>query len=187
MRALAPAQAVVMGFAIVIAMGTGLLLLPVSTDAPGGASLVEALTTSTAAVCLTGMLVVDTATYWSAFGEGVILGLVQVGGIGIMTMTSLVGLLVAHRLGLRSRLNVAAESHAGGLGDVRAVVTGVVRTSLVIEAATAVALAARFALGYDHDWARSVWLGIFHAIAAFNNSGFALFSEIGRASCRERV
>ncbi|HLR93534.1 MAG TPA: potassium transporter TrkG [Jiangellaceae bacterium] len=177
MRALAPAQAVVLGFAIVIAVGTGLLLLPVSAAAPDGASLVEALTTSTAAVCLTGMLVVDTATYWSAFGEVVILGLVQVGGIGIMTMTSLVGLLVAHRLGLRSRLNVAAESHAGGLGDVRAVVTGVVRTSLVIEAATAVALTARFALGYDHDWARSGWLGIFHAIAAFNNSGFALFSD----------
>src|SRR5690625_4826878 len=88
MRALAPAQAVVLGFAIVIAVGTGLLLLPVSAAAPDGASLVEALTTSTAAVCLTGMLVVDTATYWSAFGEVVILGLVQVGGIGIMTMTS---------------------------------------------------------------------------------------------------
>lgn len=177
MKMLAPAQAVVMGFAMVIAVGTGLLLLPVSTADSNGASLVEALTTATAAVCLTGMLSVDAATYWSSFGEGVILGLVQVGGIGIMTMTSLIGLLIAHRLGLRSRLNVAAESRAFGFGDVRAVVAGVVATSLVIEAVTAVVLTSRFALGYDYEWGRSVWLGIFHAVSGFNNAGFALFSD----------
>ncbi|WP_229706882.1 TrkH family potassium uptake protein [Nocardioides deserti] len=172
-----PAQALVAAFATAVALGAGLLMLPLSSTGPGGTSLLTALFTSTSAVCVTGLVVVDTSTHWSAFGEGVILVLIQLGGLGIMTFASLLGLLVWRRLGLRSRLTAAAETKAVGLGDVRSVVRGVVITSLVFEAITAALLAARFALGYDEPWDRAAYLGLFHAVSAFNNAGFALWSD----------
>jgi trk system potassium uptake protein TrkH len=172
-----PAQVVVSGFATAVAVGTALLMLPVASEGPGGTSLVTALFTSTSAVCVTGLVVVDTSTHWSGFGEGVILALIQLGGLGIMTFASLLGLLVWRRLGLRSRLTAAAETKATGIGEVRSVVRGVVLTSLAFEAVTAVLLTLRFALGYDEPWPRAVYLGVFHAVSAFNNAGFALWSD----------
>jgi potassium uptake TrkH family protein len=172
-----PAQVVVAGFAAAVAVGTVLLTLPVASEGPGGSSVVTALFTSTSAVCVTGLVVVDTSTHWSAFGEGVILALIQLGGLGIMTFASLLGLLVWRRLGLRSRMTAAAETKAVGLGEVRSVVRGVVITSLLFEAVTATLLTLRFALGYDEPWPRATYLGVFHAVSAFNNAGFALWSD----------
>lgn len=172
-----PAQAVVAGFVTAIVVGTGLLLLPAAKAGPGGASVLEALFTSTSAVCVTGLVVVDTPTYWSGFGQAVILLLIQLGGLGIMTFASLVGVLISRRMGLRARLTAAAETKTLGLGDVRSVVVGVVRVSLLLEALTALVLTLRFGLGYDNSWPRALWLGVFHAVSAFNNAGFALYSD----------
>jgi len=172
-----PAQAVVAGFAAAVAVGTLLLLLPIARSGEGGATVMQALFTATSAVCVTGLAVVDTPSYWSGFGEAVILALIQVGGFGIMTMASLLGLLVSRRMGLRSRLTAAAETKSVGIGDVRAVLLGVARVSLLFEAITAVVLTARFAIGYDEPFARAAYLGIFHAVSAFNNAGFALYSD----------
>lgn len=172
-----PAQFVVLGFAGAITIGTLLLLLPMSRSGDGGASLLEALFTATSAVCVTGLIVVDTPSYWSGFGEAVILGLIQVGGLGIMTLASLLGLLVSRRMGLRSRLTAAAETKAVGLGDVRSVLKGVVAFSLIFESLTALALTLRFWLGYDESLGRALYLGVFHSISAFNNAGFALYSD----------
>lgn len=169
-----PARVVALGFAAAIAVGTVLLLTPAATQSGTGAGVMAALFTAT---CLTGLIVVDTPTYWSGFGQGVIVGLIQVGGLGIMTMASLIGLVLADRIGLKARLNAAAEVRTSGLGDVRSVVVGVVRTSVLIETVVASALALRFAVGYDETPARAVWLGVFHAISAFNNAGFALYSD----------
>jgi len=83
----------------------------------------------------------------------------------------------ANRIGLRARLNAAAEVRASGLGDVRSVVVGVVRVSILIEVVTALCLTVRFAFGYDEPPGRALWLGVFHAISAFNNAGFALYSD----------
>jgi trk system potassium uptake protein TrkH len=94
-----------------------------------------------------------------------------------MTMASLVGLVLANRIGLKARLNTAAEARASGLGDVRSVVYGVVRVSVLIETVIAVALTLRFAIGYDEPPLRALWLGVFHSISAFNNAGFALYSD----------
>lgn len=174
---LTPARVVALGFAAAIAVGTVLLMLPMATQSGTGPGLVDALFTSTSATCLTGLIVVDTPVYWSGFGQGVILALIQIGGLGIMTMASLVGLLLANRIGLKARLNTAAEAKASGLGDVRSVIVGVVRVSLMFEAVTAAILALRFALGYDEAPLRALWLGVFHSISAFNNAGFALFSD----------
>ncbi|MEU3471739.1 potassium transporter TrkG [Rhodococcus sp. NPDC006774] len=165
------------GFALAIAIGAGVLSLPAATVPGSETGFLQSLFTSTSAVSLTGLIVVDTPVYWSGFGQGVILGLIQIGGFGIMTIASLVGLVLADRIGLRGRLNAAAEVRTSGLGDVRSVVVGVFRTSLIIESVVAIALAARFFLGYDEPLGRALWLGIFHAVSAFNNAGFALFSD----------
>lgn len=172
-----PAQLVVLGFAVAILVGTLLLMLPVARSGPGGTGFVTALFHATSAVCVTGLVTVDTPIYWSAFGEIVILALIQVGGFGIMTLASLLAMLVWRRLGLRSRLTAAAETKAAGIGEVRTVIRGVLVITVVIELLTATTLTLRFALGYDESWGRAAYLGLFHAVSAFNNAGFALYSD----------
>ncbi|CAI9404756.1 Ktr system potassium uptake protein B [Nocardioides sp. T2.26MG-1] len=166
-----------MAFATGILLGTLLLMLPAAREGAGGAPFTTALFTSTSATCVTGLVVVDTPSYWSPFGEGVILALIQVGGFGIMTLASLLGLLVWRRLGLRTRITAAAETRTSGLGEVRTVVRGVLTISVLFELVTATALTLRFALGYDEPWGRAAYLGGFHAVSAFNNAGFALWSD----------
>lgn len=172
-----PARRVVLGFAGAIALGALLLALPVARSGPGGASAMEAIFTSASAVCLTGLIVVDTPTYWSPFGEGVILFLIQIGGLGILTLASLLALLVSRRLGLRSRLIAKTETKALDLGDVRRVVRGVIVTSAIFESAGALILAGRFWQGYEESLGTALYQGVFHSISAFNNAGFALFSD----------
>ncbi|MFP7760593.1 TrkH family potassium uptake protein [Marisediminicola sp. LYQ85] len=172
-----PAQIVVAGFAGTILIGTAVLMLPNARLGPGGASFFEALFTATSAVCVTGLIIVDTPEYWSLFGQIVILLLIQIGGFGIMTFASVIGLAVVRKMSLRSKLTAAAEIKSMGLSDVKGLVLGVVRISLVVELVVAVLLAARFALGYEEPLARAIWLGVFHSVSSFNNAGFALFSN----------
>ncbi|MFE7846683.1 TrkH family potassium uptake protein [Microbacterium sp. NPDC057407] len=176
-RRIHPAQAVALGFGAAIAVGTMLLMLPISKVGPGGASFVEALFTATSAVCVTGLTVVDTVTYWTPFGQVAILLMIQLGGLGIMIFAALIGLVLARRLSVRSRLNTAAEAKAVGIDDVRGLVRGIVLTSLVIEACVFVLLTPRFLLGYGYDLGAAAWHGLFHAVSAFNNAGFALYSD----------
>uniref|UniRef100_UPI00374DFDBB TrkH family potassium uptake protein n=1 Tax=Streptomyces chisholmiae TaxID=3075540 RepID=UPI00374DFDBB len=172
-----PAQVLVAAFFAVLMAGAGLLCLPVASTGPGGADFLDALFTSASAVCVTGLIVVDTPAHWSGFGQGVILVLIQLGGLGVMTFASLLVLLVSHRLRLRARLTAAAETKSLGPGDVRGVVFGVVKVSLLLEAITALVLLTRFATAYDEPLPRALWLGVFHAVSAFNNAGFALYSD----------
>lgn len=172
-----PAQVIVTAFATAVLVGTVLLMLPVSRVGPDGAPVLTALFTSTSAVCVTGLVTVDTGTYWSGFGQAVILGLIKVGGFGIMTLASLVGLLLSRKMGLRSRLTAAAETKSLGIGDVRAVLIGVAKVSLLFESATAVLLTGRFLWGYDEPLGEAIYHGVFHAVSAFNNAGFALYSD----------
>ena len=174
-----PAQYIVVGFAGAVALGTALLSLPVARAGAGtgSATPLQALFTATSAVCVTGLTTVDTPVFWSGFGEGVILLLIQVGGFGIMALATLLGVLVSHRLGLRTRLNAVAEANATGISDVRRLLLAVARTSLLFEATATVVLALRFALAYDEAPGRALWLGLFHSVSAFNNAGFALYSD----------
>src|SRR5262245_39200826 len=103
--------------------------------------------------------------------------LVQIGGLGIMTLASVLALVVARRLGLRSRLIAQAETGALDLGDVRRIVIGVAAFSLLFEALAATVLTLRFAITYDYGVASSIWRGVFHSVTAFNNAGFALWSD----------
>lgn len=170
-----PGQLVIGGFLAAVAVGTGLLLLPVSASGEP-ATLMEAVFTATSAVCVTGLIVTDTPVFWSGFGEAVILMLIQIGGLGVMTVASLLGVLVSRRLDLGSRLVAAASTRTVGLGDVRRILVRVVVIALVVEAVVAAVLTVRFAVAYDQPLGRAVWQGLFHAVSAYNNAGFALFS-----------
>ena len=172
-----PAAAVVVGFAVAVVVGTVVLMLPVATADGAAAGWVTALFTTVSAVCVTGLVVVDTPTYWSLFGELAILAMIQIGGIGIMTLATLLGLLIARRVGLRLQLTAQAETKALGLGEVRQVVVRILAISVIVELLTAVPLVTRFAVFYDQPLGRAFYLGLFHAVSAFNNAGFALFTD----------
>jgi Trk-type K+ transport system membrane component len=173
-----PARIVPLAFLGVIAIGTVLLMLPVSRVEPGRASFMTALFTATSAITTSGMSTVNTATYWSDFGHAMIAVLTQVGGYGIATMATLLGLLVSQRLGLRSRLMARTEASAGlALGEVRAVLVLAAVVMFASEAVITAIVAGRLWLTYDVPLGQALWEGAFDAIQAFNNSGFSLRSD----------
>lgn len=172
-----PAQYVVVAFLVATAVGTLLLLLPVSAQQRGTTTPMEALFTAASAVCVTGLTVVDTPTHWSGVGQWVILGLIQVGGLGIMTLSSLIVLTLARRLGLRQRLNAAASTNSLDLADVRGLLIGIAKLTFVFEAVAAALLALRFWLEHGEPLGRAAYLGLFHSVSAFNNAGFALYTD----------
>lgn len=179
-----PARLVPLGFLALIALGTLLLMLPLSKAGDGGAPWLTAMFTAVSAACVTGLAVVDTPTYWSGFGQAVILGLIQVGGLGIMTGATLLGLLVAQRLRLHARLLAQAETRSLSLGDVTSVLKLVIAVTVAVEAIVAIVLVLRLHLGHGEPLGRAAWNGIFHAVSAFNNAGFSTYSDnlVGFAS-----
>jgi len=172
-----PTRIVPLAFLAAMAIGTALLMLPFARAGEGGAPILVALFTATSAVCVTGLTVVDTPTYWSGFGQAVILLLIQVGGLGIMTGATLLGLLITNRLGLSQRLLAQAETRTVALGDVGNALRLIFLTTLTAELVIATALTFRFLLGYGQPLPTAMWNGLFHAVSAFNNAGFARFSD----------
>ncbi len=174
-RALRPARILVLSFLTAIGLGTVLLLLPVAVAPGRSTDPVTALFTATSAVCVTGLVVVETGRHWSPFGQAVIALLIQVGGIGIMTTGTVFALVTGRRIGLRERLVIhetfGKDGYAGMVRLVRVIVT----TTLVLEAIGAVYLAARFAR--DMPPGRAAYFGVFHAVSAFCNAGFDLFGD----------
>ncbi|MBA2721078.1 MAG: Trk family potassium uptake protein [Chloroflexi bacterium] len=172
-----PSAVLVTGFALLVAVGTVLLLLPISTEPGRSTDFVTALFTATSAVCVTGLVVVDTATHWSPFGEVVILALIQVGGFGFMTSsTLLLFLLIGRRTALRDRILVQASTGGVELGNVVTLVRRVAIFTVVVECAGAVVLGLAF-LAHGRHVAESAWWGVFHSISAFNNAGFDLVGD----------
>ncbi len=166
-----PARLALSVFALVIAIVTALLSLPAATNSGQRAPFVDALFTATSAVCVTGLVTVDTATYWSLFGEIVIIVGIKVGGLGVITLAALLGLAVSRRLGLTGRLLAANETKAQRLGEVGTLLRVVIGTSLAIEAVLAVALFPRF-LTRGENVTESLWHAVFYAVSAFNSAGF---------------
>ncbi|WP_113904807.1 MULTISPECIES: TrkH family potassium uptake protein [Brevibacterium] len=152
-------------------------MTPAATVAPGGISLLSALFTATSALSVTGLVVLDTGGDFTLFGQIVILSLIQVGGLGVILLTTLLALVVAGRVGFRLRQSVATETKSGAIGGIKPMVLRVVSLTLAVELAVASALFLRFLLHYDETPARAAWDAIFHAISAFNNAGFGLRSD----------
>ena len=172
-----PARLVPLAFLFAMALGTALLMLPAARAGEGAAPFLVALFTATSAVSVTGLAVVDTPTYWSGFGQAVILALFQVGGLGIMSGATLLGLLVSRRLRLGTRLVAQAETKCVELGDVAAVLRLVLLATFSVELVTSAVLVLRFRFGYGEPWAEAAWHGVFMGVAAFTNSGFSAYSD----------
>ncbi|MGC5615235.1 TrkH family potassium uptake protein [Georgenia sp. Z1491] len=168
-----PARMALLVFAAIVVVMTGLLSLPVATTTGTRAPFVDALFTAVSAVCVTGLTTVDTATYWSGFGQAVILVSIKVGGLGVMTLASILGLAVSRRIGLTQRMLTASETGTTGLGEVGSLVRAVVVASVLIELVLAAILVPRF-LDLGESVPAALWHGFFMALSIFNNAGFVV-------------
>jgi len=172
-----PARIVVLGFSLAILAGTFLLMLPPARAGLGAAPFMVAFFTAVSAVCVTGLTVVDTGTYWSGFGQTIIMVLFQLGGFGMMTAATLLGLMVNRSPRLRTRLITQTETRSLGLGDISGVARVVLAVTMILQLATACVLALRLHFGYDMAWRDAAWSALFHAVSAFNNAGFSIHSD----------
>ncbi len=168
-----PARLALTVFALVIALFTALLSLPAATASGQRAPFVDALFTAASAVCVTGLTTVDTATYWSGLGQVIVMVAIKVGGLGIITLASLLGLAVSRRLGLRQRLIAASETKALRLGEVGSLLRAVVISSTAVELAIALVLLPSF-LASGESVGRAAYHSLFYGISSFNNAGFAV-------------
>lgn len=172
-----PARIVPLAFLATIVVGTCLLLLPVSSADGRVAPILTALFTATSAVCVTGLTVVDTGTYWSPFGQGVILLMFQVGGFGIMAGATLLGLMITRRMRLGRRLVAQAETKSLTLGDVKGVLWTLLGVTLLFELVVAAVISVRLHAAYGEPWGVAIWNGVFHSVSAFNNAGFSTYPD----------
>lgn len=177
-RAPRPARAVgsgsvqfLLGFGTILGIGTFLLSLPVATESGRATPVLDALFTATSALCVTGLVVVDTQAHWNFFGEAVILALIQIGGLGYMAGASLVLWVIGGRLGVRDQYMLRLYYGAPTMGETLTFVRRVVLYALSFEAVGAAVLFVAFGVA-GVGWSRAVWWGIFHALSAFNNAGF---------------
>ncbi|HEY0188683.1 MAG TPA: potassium transporter TrkG [Cellulomonas sp.] len=166
-----PARLALGVFAWVIALVTGLLSMPWATASGHRAPFVDALFTATSAVCVTGLVTVDTGTYWSGAGHAVILIAIKIGGLGVMTLASILGLAVSRRIGLTQRLLVTSETKTTRLGEVGSLLRTVLVTSTSLEVLIALILLPRLRIGGE-PWGEAAWHALFYAVSAFNNAGF---------------
>jgi trk system potassium uptake protein TrkH len=166
-----PARLALGVFALVISVITVLLSAPWSTSSGHRAPFVDALFTATSASTVTGLVVVPTGSYWSTGGLVVILVAIQVGGLGVMTLASLLGMAVSRRIGLTQRLLVSSETKETRLGEVGSLIRTVLITSVTLEAFIAVVLFPRFLIHHESG-GQAAWHSVFYAVSAFNNAGF---------------
>jgi Trk-type K+ transport system membrane component len=172
-----PAQVVVAAFLGVALVGTVLLSLPFATEPGTTSTLGTAAFTAVSALSVTGLIVVDTGGHWSAFGEVVILVLIQLGGFGLTTFASLFGVLVFRRMGLRGRLATQLERNELSLGGVRSLVRQVAVFYAVVEGVGFVVLTTAYLVLHDATPGDAAWFGLFHTVSAFNNAGFSTFED----------
>ncbi|NJO39332.1 MAG: ATPase [Cyanobacteria bacterium CRU_2_1] len=169
------ARTICLGFIAVILMGALLLTLPISIAEGSWGNFITALFTSTSAVCVTGLVVVDSGTYFSFIGQAFIALLIQIGGLGYMTATTFLLLLLGRKLGLRDKIAVQQSLDKQGLSGVGQLVKSIIAVTLIFELTGAFLMIPVFAS--DFGMQRAIWLSLFHSISAFNNAGFGLFPD----------
>lgn len=173
---LKPAQMMIATFAFAIGVGAVLLMLPVATRAGVRTSLTDALFTATSATCVTGLTVKDTAAYFSLFGQVVILALIQVGGLGIMTFSVSMALIMGKRMDMKQQAVMSDILDESSLARVRHMVAYILKMTLFCEAAGAALLFASW-IGRTGGAVKTAYYSVFHAISAFCNAGFSTFSD----------
>ncbi|WP_418418965.1 TrkH family potassium uptake protein [Blautia sp.] len=165
-------QVIILGFFSVILLGSLLLMLPISTRDGHGASFADGLFTATSAVCVTGLIVRDTATYWSEFGQAVILTLIQIGGMGVVTIAVAIAVASGRKIGLMQRSTMQEAISAHQVGGIVRLTKFILKTSISIELLGALLLAPVFCK--DFGIFKGLWYSVFHSISAFCNAGFDL-------------
>lgn len=170
------ARTICLGFLAVIIVGTLLLMMPFSTSTGTWNNPLVALFTSTSAVCVTGLIVVDTGSYFSFWGQLIILLLIQVGGLGYMSINTFLMLLLGRRLDLRQKLAIQESFDRPFLQGSRNLVRSILATTLIFELTGILLTIGVFTSG-DRDFHQGLWLAIFHSISAWNNAGFSLFPD----------
>ncbi len=173
---LRPAQLMATSFFFTICVGAILLTLPISTTAGNHTSLLDAFFTSTSAVCVTGLIVKDTATHFSMFGQLIILILIQIGGLGIMTFSVYLALLTGKRLGIEQRIVMQDVLDQGTLTGATRLILFIIRMTVIIEAVGSVALTLAWYKKFP-SIPTTIYHAVFHSISAFCNAGFSTFSN----------
>lgn len=168
-----PPRAIALSFACMILAGTGLLCLPIASQSGQSVGFVNALFTATSANCVTGLVVVNTAQHWTLFGQIVILLLIQLGGLGLVSVLTVGLVLLRHKISLENRLLIQAAFNQDNIGGMVRLVRMVIKITLCFEGAGAVLLAAGFYFTTPGiGLGRAIYYGIFHSISAFCNAGF---------------
>lgn len=170
---LAPAQVLVIGFFIIIMTGAVLLTLPIASRNGQGLSFIDALFTATSATCVTGLIVVDTHDYFTLFGQLVIIGLIQVGGLGFMTFSVLIALIMGKKISMRERIVIREAFNQVTLEGLVRLIRHVLLATVIIEGTGALLLSFQFVP--EFGLVKGVYYSIFHAISSFCNAGFDLF------------
>lgn len=171
-KRLSSARLITIGFAAVILVGALLLMLPMATRGPGHASFADTLFTSTSAVCVTGLVVQDTGTYWTAFGQAVIIALIQIGGLGVVTMAMSIFIVSGRRIGLMQRSFMQDSISAPQVGGIIRLTGFIIKGTVLIEGIGAAVMAPTFIREFGVG--KGIWYAVFHSISAFCNAGFDL-------------
>ncbi|WP_274652444.1 TrkH family potassium uptake protein [Paenibacillus humicola] len=172
-----PPRILVTGFALIILLGGLLLSMPFASSAGVSTPFMDALFTATSATCVTGLVVVDTGSHYSIPGQIIIITLIQVGGLGFMTMSTLFALVLRKRISLKERLILQEAFNQTSMEGIVRLIRRVILYSLSIELAGAVLFSVRWA--FDMPLGKAVYFGVWHAVSFFNNAGFDLFGQFG--------
>jgi trk system potassium uptake protein len=169
------ARTICLGFLAVITVGTLLLMLPFSTSSGHWNDPIVALFTSTSAVCVTGLSVVDPGTHFSFWGQVFMAMLVQIGGLGYMTTTTFLILLIGRKFDMRDKIAIQQALDRPGMSGSAQVIRSIIATTLIFELTGVFLLLPAFVP--DHGWNQGLWLAIFHSVNSWNNAGFSLFKD----------
>ena len=171
-RKLTSSQIIVLGFLGAILLGAFLLMLPISTADGKGATFADAIFTATSATCVTGLIVQDTATYWSVFGQAIILLMIQVGGMGVVTFAVAITVASGKKIGLMQRSTMQEAISAPKMGGIVQLTGFILKTTAIIELTGAIAMMPAFIKEFGVG--KGIWYSFFHSISAFCNAGFDL-------------
>ena len=177
-KRLSSSQIIILGFAAVILLGSLLLMLPFATQNGEGAVFKDAVFTATSAVCVTGLVVQDTAAYWSAFGQAVILFLIQIGGMGVVTVAIAVSILSGRQISLKQRSTMQEAISAHKVGGIVQMTGFIIKTAILLELLGAAVMAPVFCR--EFGLLKGLWYALFHSISAFCNAGFDLMGVKGQ-------
>ena len=170
-------QIIALGFLLMIIAGTILLMLPLASRSGRSAGFLTSLFTATSASCVTGLVVQDTFLHWSVFGQIVILVLIQVGGLGFMTIATFFFLFMRRRMGLRNREVLSESINVSRVGEIQSLAKKILIGAFLFEVLGAAVLAVRFIPMYGP--LKGLWFSVFHSVSAFCNAGFDLMGGSG--------